>query len=54
MEDVRLFIKRLFCRHDYNLKVLMGTPYGSNGRRYRVYKCICSKCGKEEYIKKMW
>ena len=51
---MRKFFKRLFCKHDFNLKILVTTKYASSGDRYRIYRCVCSKCGKEEYRKEWW
>lgn len=50
----RLFkpIRQVFCKHTYCLKTLVATRYDASGVRYRVYKCTCSKCGKEKRIDK--
>lgn len=50
----RLFkpIRQAFCKHTYCLKMLIATRYDASGVRYRVYKCTCSKCGKEKRIDK--
>lgn len=39
------FLKRLFCRHDYDWKYL----HMVNGGMAKLYRCTCKKCGKVRY-----
>ena len=47
------FFKRLFCKHNFSYKELVATRYEATGDRYRIYRCVCNKCGKEEYKKEV-
>ena len=39
MSKIRLFLKRLLCRHEWRLYKLVTNPK----QTYRV--CVCKKCG---------
>lgn len=39
------FLKRLFCRHDYDWKYL----HMVDGGMAKLYRCTCKKCGKVRY-----
>ena len=41
------FFKRLFCKHNFSYKELVATRYEATGDKCRIYRCVCSKCGKE-------
>ncbi len=43
------WIKQLFCEHEFRSRRWIGTRYDSNGERYRVYRSVCTKCGKVVY-----
>ena len=39
------FLKKLFCKHDYNYEYL----HMVNGGMAKLYRCACKKCGKVRY-----
>lgn len=39
------FLKRLFCKHDYEYKYL----HMVHGSMAKLYRCTCKKCGKVVY-----
>lgn len=39
------FLKKLFCKHDYNYEYLRMV----NGGVEKLYRCTCKKCGKVRY-----
>ena len=45
------FFKKIFCKHNYNLKILVETK-DAFPHKFRAYKYVCSKCGSESFQKK--
>lgn len=39
------FLKKLFCKHDYDYKYL----HKIDGGMAKLYRCTCKKCGKVRY-----
>lgn len=40
-EKLRIFLKQLFCRHDYNKELVTYIDC-----KRKLYRCTCKKCGK--------
>lgn len=40
-----IFLKSLFCKHDYEESYL----YKINGGMEKLYLCKCKKCGRKKY-----
>lgn len=47
------FFKKIFCKHSYNLKILVETK-DVFPHKFRVYKYVCSKCGNEKFSEEVW
>lgn len=42
------WIKQLFCHHAFRSSTL-SVRYGEDGKRYKIYKKVCVRCGKVIY-----
>lgn len=47
------FFKKIFCKHSYNLKILVETK-DAFPHKFRAYKYVCSKCGSEKFSEEVW